>query len=380
LKSMFLANMSHEIRTPMNAIMGFSELLDMPTLPEEKRRQFTKLLRERSADLLTIINDILDISKIETGKLKMIRAEGDVNELMDRVISGLQAETFFLKKKSVTIRKVNSLKGSENVVRLDFGRLQQVLTNLLTNALKFTKEGSIELSCRLAASGLLEFSVRDTGIGIPEDKLSIIFKPFRQANENIHIHYGGSGLGLAICKGLVEMWEGKIWVESVVGEGSTFHFTIPFKTGTNGNGHSQSNGHSAEYNIWRNDGFRLKVLVIEDDPTNREYFTEILLEEGIEVLSAATGRDGINMLDLHSDIHIALLDIGLPDMSGIEVARDLKKNFPDTKVIVLTAFASDEIRDDAMKAGVVSFVTKPLTPKKLMETIATALKNQAKRI
>lgn len=229
LKSIFLANMSHEIRTPMNAIMGFSELLEKPDLDEAKRQKFTKLIRERSQDLLSIINDILETSKIEAGKMHLSEVDGNIDKLMERIVAEMKAEVHYLQKKMVEIRKNNFLQKSEYEVKLDFIKLSQVLNNLLANALKFTAVGIIELECRIESPFTFQFTIRDTGIGIPAEKIDLVFKPFRQADETIHEHYGGSGLGLSICKGLVELWGGKIWVESKVNEGSAFHFTIPFK-------------------------------------------------------------------------------------------------------------------------------------------------------
>jgi PAS domain S-box-containing protein len=228
LKSAFLANISHEIRTPMNAIMGFVELLERPNLPEAKRDLFFKLIQARSKDLLGIVNDILDISKIEAGQLSAIPVTGNLKELFDRLQVSFHAETTHLNNKPVSVEINLDLLPEQQVIQADFIKLNQVLTNLLTNAAKFTAQGSIQLSGKLTASQELLFTVRDTGMGIPPDQLEIIFKPFRQANDSIHLQFGGSGLGLAICKGLVEAWGGRIWVESELNNGSAFYFTMPF--------------------------------------------------------------------------------------------------------------------------------------------------------
>lgn len=228
LKSVFLANMSHEIRTPMNAIIGFSELLEKQQYSEEKRREFTWHIRERSKDLLHIINNILDFSRLEAGNVSIVTIEGDVNEMMNRLVASLDAEINYLKKQEIVVTKQNALQRDENLVKLDFVRLNQVLSNLMSNALKFTQRGEITLSCKKINGNMLEFSVADTGIGIQPDKMDLIFKPFRQADDSIHRKHGGSGLGLAICKGLVEMWGGTIVVESNA-SGSKFTVTVPFE-------------------------------------------------------------------------------------------------------------------------------------------------------
>lgn len=229
LKSIFLANMSHEIRTPMNAIIGFSELLEKQQYNDEKRREFTWHIRERSKDLLHIINNILDFSRLEAGNVSIVAVEGDVDEMMNRIVGSIDAEINYLKRRQISVKKVNKLSVGQNRVILDFLRLNQVLSNLMSNALKFTQKGEIKLSCKLIKEGMLEFSVSDTGEGIDPSKLDLIFKPFRQADDSIHRRHGGSGLGLAICKGLVDMWGGSISVETQYASGSKFTVTVPFE-------------------------------------------------------------------------------------------------------------------------------------------------------
>jgi signal transduction histidine kinase len=228
LKSSFLTNISHEIRTPMNAIMGFSELMERPNFSESKRQEFSRLIHERSRDLLTIVNDILDISKLESGHVSSVPVTGDMNEFLNRLILNFRAETHLLKSKEISVRLNNQLSMKAGNVVADFAKLTQVLSNLLSNAAKFTQKGFILLTCSVENEKELVFAVEDSGLGIHADKLDVIFKPFHQANETIHQHYGGSGLGLAICNGLVQLMGGRIWVNSTPGRGSIFYFTIPY--------------------------------------------------------------------------------------------------------------------------------------------------------
>lgn len=232
LKSSFLANMSHEIRTPLNAIMGMSELLENPKVSDEKKTEFSKLIRIRSSDLLIILNNVLDYSKLESGKAVLNEIEGNIDEFLDRIIFGMKAETHYLNVKNIQFVKNNKLGGETNIIKADFIRLYQVVTNLLINAIKFTYHGTICIGCHQEKDDLI-FSISDTGIGIAKSKLETIFESFRQADESIHSKFGGSGLGLAICKGNVEMWGGKIWVESELGIGSTFYFTLPQRRNSN---------------------------------------------------------------------------------------------------------------------------------------------------
>jgi len=229
LKSAFLANMSHEIRTPMNAIIGFSELLAKRELTISQREYFSSLIRQRTYDLLRILDDILDISKIEVGQLKI--------EESDFLLSGLMKELYeyYLRRKTkekdkseISIKLKVDQKLENVFIKTDNSRLKQILNNLLSNAMKFTFKGVIEFGCNIDRSDALHFFVKDTGIGIPLSKQEMIFHPFQQVDDNTTIRqFSGTGLGLSISKGIVALLNGKIWVESVPSEGSTFHFTIP---------------------------------------------------------------------------------------------------------------------------------------------------------
>lgn len=229
LKSAFLANISHEIRTPMNGIMGITELLERPNLTEQKKAEFLRLMYERSHHLLSVVNNILDISKLEARQVTPVHVVGNINEVFERLILTFGGENHLVKRKEITLRVVNRLTPRQNVIMADFIRLYQILHNLIANAIKFTVEGEVEFGCMLQNPEQLLFWVKDTGIGIQEHNIDNIFKPFQQASESTHEEFGGSGLGLAISKGLVEMWGGRIWVESKVGRGSVFYFTMPFQ-------------------------------------------------------------------------------------------------------------------------------------------------------
>ncbi len=226
LKSAFLANMSHEIRTPMNAIMGFSSLIERGQAPAEKEKQYAQIIKRRSYDLLKIIDDILDISKIEANQLVVSSTSGNINRLLDEVLeySLTKAEVDANIKTKISI--VNQLINNP-IIETDFGRLKQVLFNLIENALKFTPEGNIEIGCKEQSDKKILFYVKDSGTGIPTNMQSQIFERFQQAHKTISI--GGTGLGLAICKGITNLLGGDIWVESEEGKGSTFYFTIEHK-------------------------------------------------------------------------------------------------------------------------------------------------------
>lgn len=227
LKTTFLNNMSHEIRTPMNCILGFSELLSSDDITEDDRSKYIKILNNNGNQLLRIIDDILDISKIEVGVVDIKKNEFSLNELFEEIEVFIK-DILKNKEKSLDFNILNDARDTIDVIVGDRGRLVQILQNLITNAVKFTSEGSIEVKCFKRSDGFLIFHVRDTGIGIKEDKLEKIFEPFIQEEDTIVRSYGGTGLGLPISKALVEILGGEVGVRSIKGEGSDFFFTIPY--------------------------------------------------------------------------------------------------------------------------------------------------------
>jgi PAS domain S-box-containing protein len=231
LKTAFLANMSHEIRTPMNAILGFSELLSKPGLTDETKERFSKLIKDRSYDLLRIIEDIIDISKIEIGQMGLVETRGNIEQLLQDIFDYYQFRKNYLKKDmeiDLGLLCDPALKGV--CIYIDGQRFRQILINLLDNSFKFTKKGKITISCHLMEQSEIIFAVSDTGIGIPIEKQSIVFDSFRQAEDMLAArNFGGTGLGLSIAKGLSELMGGRIWFESTEKVGSTFYFSLPFK-------------------------------------------------------------------------------------------------------------------------------------------------------
>jgi len=228
LKSAFLANMSHEIRTPMNGILGFSELLKEPKLTGKERHEYISIIEKSSNRMLNIINDIICISKIESGQMEISISEMDLNEKLEHICALFKPETA---QKGIQIFFMNDLPENKSIVKTDRDKVYAILTNLIKNAIKFTRNGSIEFGCHMVetlhATSLVEFYVRDTGIGIPQNQLKLIFERFRQGSDMLNRNYEGAGLGLAIAKAYVEMLGGKIWVESEEGKGSEFKFTLP---------------------------------------------------------------------------------------------------------------------------------------------------------
>jgi PAS domain S-box-containing protein len=367
LKSAFLANMSHEIRTPMNAIIGFSDLLNNPDLPTAKQQQFTRTIRQRSYDLLALINDILDISKIEAGQMTLTEESGNLEELIADVYNTFKTVWCVSGKSEVKLKYKNHLSARENRIITDRGRLRQILSNLIGNAFKFTTEGSITIGCHMGKNQMLEFSVKDTGIGITPDKQSIIFDRFRQADEIYSRQFGGTGLGLSISKGLVELMGGKIWVESEPGKGSDFCFAIPYKPDAR-NHETFVENKSAVYQ-WK----KLKLLLVEDDVSNTYYLKEALNETGINIVPVTLGKEAIDLIRNKKTFDLVLLDLRLPDIEGFNVVKQIKKFQPKLPVIIQTAYASDSYKKRSMKVGCADYLTKPIRKDDLLDAIGRCL-------
>jgi len=365
LKTAFLCNMSHEIRTPMNAIMGFAELIENNELLPEKRMAYAKTINHRANDLLNIINDIIDVSKIESGTLNIIEEPGFLNIVLDEIKQFFKTRNENLIKKPIEFIVHNTLKSGQNKILCDFQRLKQVLINLAENALKFTYSGFIEIGCELIddKKNILIY-VKDTGIGIPKNKQSLIFDRFRQVDEALYgKKSGGAGLGLSISKGLIELMKGKLWVESEEGKGSVFYFTIPYKVDKNGIEPLIKENH-INYN-WKDKS----ILLVEDTEYNADVISEILSSTGVNVKVAKNGSSAIEQFQKNPDFDLILMDIRLPDISGLDVTRKIKKLKKNIPVIAQTAYASDEDKIRCIESGCQEFISKPINYNNMLKVL-----------
>lgn len=367
LKSMFLSNMSHDIRTPMNAIVGFSEMLMDPGISQKESTRFLNIIINSGDALLRLINDIIDISKIEAQQLKIIKSDFSLNELLSDLYLSFSEE--MSRNKLENFRLVVSKQQPEQDYMLytDNVRLRQIFSNLIGNALKFTDRGSIEFGYIFSDPKVFCFFVRDSGIGMPKDKLDYIFERFGQIEETHDRNKGGTGLGLAISKSLVELLGGAIWVESEVGQGTCFYFTLPAESSTRSSEQPGDNLNVLNLDIinWSNK----LILVAEDVDSNYFLIQTILKTTGARMLWAKNGLEAYEMCRENYDIDLVLMDIQMPVMNGYDATREIKKIRPSLPIIAQTAYAMYGEKDKSIDAGCDDYIPKPLKKRKLLSHI-----------
>jgi PAS domain S-box-containing protein len=362
LKTAFLANMSHEIRTPMNGILGFAGLLKEPNLTGNQQQEYLQIIEKGGARLLNIINNIIDISKIESGLMEVDLKESNINDQIEYIYNFYKKE---VEAKGIKFSFKNPLPADEAIINTDCEKIYEILTNLVKNAIKFTDKGSIEFGYNKTGK-YLEFFVKDTGTGIPQKQMNIIFQRFRQGSDSYTREYEGAGLGLSISKALVEMLGGKIWVKSKEGNGSTFYFTIP------------CNGVPEEKNVIKktisvdstdNQKKDLKILIAEDDEASEKLLIMAVKIFCKEVLIARTGVEAVETCRNNPDIDLVLMDIKMPEMNGYEATHQIRQFNTDVIIISQTAYAITDDREKAIEAGCNDYISKPINKEGLLTLI-----------
>ena len=364
LKSAFLTNMSHEIRTPMNGILGFSNLLKEPGLSGDKQKKYIKIIEKSGQRMLNIINDIIDISKIESGLMTVKLEDSNINEQTEYIYTFFKPE---VQAKGLTLKVKNTLTSNKSIIKTDREKVFAILTNLVKNAIKNTYEGSIEFGYSLKCN-YLEFYVKDTGIGIPKNRKSAIFERFIQADITNKMARQGAGLGLSISKAFVEILGGKIWVKSEEGIGSIFYFTLPY---TNLKDEKINNNDTPNKTVYYKapKSLKLKVLIAEDDEISETLLSITFKDLSREVITVKTGIEAVEKIKSNPQIDLILMDIQMPEMNGYEATKTIRKFNKKVVIIAQTAFRLSGDKEKALSAGCNDYISKPISKSKIFQLI-----------
>ncbi len=377
LKSSFLMNMSHEIRTPMNAIIGFSDLLSRKSNTEDQLNNYIQMIQSSGDRLLHLIEDILDISKIESGLIQLYNSACSVNKLIEELQESFTNQKVLMEKETIEI-KIGQVNADDFMITTDPFRLKQVISNLIDNALKYTEKGSVEIGYLLKPSGeeseFLEFYVKDTGIGIEASQLDIIFDRFIKIEDKMKL-YGGTGLGLTISRNLVRIMGGDMKVDSEPGCGSTFFFTIPFDKGESLTKDETPASTKSKKLDWKDK----TILVVEDEESNFRLLEYGMQETGVNFIWAMNGEEGVDKCHKDDTIDLVLMDIKMPVMDGYTATRHIKKFRNRLPVIVITAFAMEQDKEQCLEAGCDAYFAKPIDFDQVLPRLNQYLfrKNQA---
>ncbi|MFO8130167.1 MAG: chemotaxis protein CheB [Bacteroidales bacterium] len=362
-KNVFLANASHEIRTPLNGIIGFSELLKDPSMTEEEKNKYLEIINANSNQLLKLIDDIIDIAKIEAGELKINKRNTSVHKILKDIHLLYEQQKTILDRENIDIRYQPPRDHEDIVIHTDPIRLRQILSNIIGNALKFTKKGHVEFGYKVRKEEV-EFYVSDSGIGIPESKQEKIYERFQQSDAKISEEYGGTGLGLAICKGLVSILGGEIWLNSEVNKGTSFYFTLPYDKDLIADEEIKT---EKRYDAEKFEG--ATVLIAEDEENIHDYIHIILKKHNINTLWAKNGEEAIDLVKKNPEVNVVLMDIRMPKMDGLEATRKILEINPELPVIAQTAHAMQEEAERILSAGCIEVLKKPFLSNQLLETI-----------
>ena len=364
LKTAFIANISHEIRTPMNGILGFTELLKDPHLADEEQTEYIDLIHQSGQRMLNLVNDLMDISKIDAKEVKLDITETPVNQALRELKDFFTLEA---NKKGLRLTCTVGLSDQKSIILTDSVKLNQIVTNLVQNSLKFTTSGGIDFGYS-KKDDMLEFYCIDSGIGIPTCKREKIFERFHQVDNSLTRNHEGAGLGLSITKAFVDMMGGTLMVESSEGAGSKFSFTLPYTPAPPTVQHEVTTGR-----LTVDKHSELCMLIAEDDDVSALLLKKNLKNDNVTIISAQNGWEAVNLVQHHPEINIVLMDIKMPVMNGFEATRLIKERRPDLPVIAQSAFTSQEDREKAKQAGCDRFITKPIKRSDLFEMMAELL-------
>lgn len=371
LKSSFLANISHEIRTPLNSVVGFSNLLLSDNLTKASREEYIEHINYNSEKLLQIIGDIIDLSRLESSQIEITYEETSLNAIVNEIIDDAR-QVIRRNEKPIMLNVKNHFGDNGDLIFTDRIWLKRVLNHLMDNAVKFTLDGSIEFSY-LKENENIVFKIKDTGIGIKKENLSRIFEEFRQEIDGHHRPFEGLGIGLTLAKEVVERMGGKIFVQSEKGFGSEFSFSIPYRPA--GTKKTKLISGATDQFMMPIDWSLRKCLLVDDNKDVLLYLSRILLDTGITILKARSGIEAIDFIKSTSDIDVVLLDMQMPEMNGIEAAREIRKIRKNLPIIAQTAFVFEDEKDIILEAGCDACLLKPIRKDHLITVMTSFIKS-----
>jgi signal transduction histidine kinase len=355
IKTLLLTNIAHEIRTPMNAIIGFTELLNIGDLSAEKRKEYITIIRNKSKHLLTLIDDIAELSKFETKDIKLNKSETNIVKLLNELHQEFNREKIQQKKQNVDLYLKFPIIQSVTSIYTDSGRIHQVMSYLLDNALKYTERGYIQFGFELKDNRHIQFFVKDTGIGIHKEAQKYLFNRFRIKEEVYSRKYSNFGLGLTISNAIVELMGGKIHVDSSPGQGTNFYFTIPIQKSDRLLISEKSDAHLYSKN-WRNK----VILVAEDDEVNFRFIEAVFADTKVKLIHVLDGKQAVDICRKIGKIDLILMDIKMPEKSGYEAIKEIRKFKKEIPIIAQTAYTHAEDRIKCMQVGCNDYISKPI--------------------
>jgi CheY-like chemotaxis protein len=352
----------------MNGIMGFTQLLKNEMFSQKEQKDYLDIINLKSKQLLQIINNIIDISKIEANQINIKHQSFSVNQMLKELFEEYQIELKEWKKDHIQLNIPDENLYKDVLIKSDKSRLRQILSNLISNAIKYTEDGYIEIGYTQEEKNVV-FYVKDTGIGISQEKQEIIFQRFRQAEDYSTRKYGGTGLGLSISKALVKLLGGKIWLKSEEHKGSCFSFNIPLEENQMTD-NTKDETLSYKPNETNFDWNAKNILIVEDDPGSLQLMQAVISRTNAHCIICKTGSEAMQKFDKYQNqISIALMDIQLPDISGMEIIKYMKNKNPDIPIIAQTAHAMDEDKTKYIDAGCDDYISKPIKASKLLSKI-----------
>ena len=361
IKTTFLSNISHEIRTPMNTIIGFTELLNIGEISIEKRQEYLSIIKNKSKQLLSLIDDIAELSKFESGELLLNKSETNLSKFFNDLHTEYEKELKLRNKQNIELYLKLPTEQNITTIHADSGRLHQILNYLLDNALKFTEKGYIQFGYEMKDQRNLQFFVKDTGIGISKEAQKYLFNRFHIKEESYDKNAQNTGLGLTLSRAIVDLFGGKISVESSPGNGTTFYFTIPIPKTDKNLAKSPEENNVLPTN-WRNK----IILIAEDDDINYHFLEAVFADSQAQLIHVNDGVQAIDICHKIAKIDLILMDIKMPEKSGYEAIQEIKKFRKDIPIIVQTAYTQKEDKEKSFAVGCNDYITKPIDIERLL--------------